>query len=65
MSDENVDCGGLGKKTVAIVSCTGVIIGEDLIEGHSWTMGVWLLDTVGVCVCVLFSLNTCQLEMYM
>ena len=31
-----------------MVSGTGVIIGEDLIEGHSWTMGVVLLVTVGV-----------------
>ena len=62
MSDENVDFGGLGLKTVAIVSDTGEIIGEYLIEGHSWTMGVGLLDTVGVCV--LFSFNTCQMEMF-
>ena len=30
-----------------VVSGTGVIIGKDLFEGHSWTMGV-LLVTVGV-----------------
>ena len=37
---------------------TGVIIGEDLIEGHSWTTGVVLLVPVGVglhgCVCAVF-----------
>ena len=41
-----------------VVSGTGVIIGEDLIEVHSWTMGVVLLVTVGVgllrCVCAVF-----------
>ena len=41
-----------------VVSGTGVIIGEDLLEGHSWTMGVVLLVTVGVgllsCVCAVF-----------
>ena len=39
-----------------VVSGTGVIIGEDPFEGHSWTMGVVLLVPVGVgllsCVCV-------------
>ena len=41
-----------------MVSGTGVIIGEDLLEGRSWTMGVVLLVTVGVgllsCVCAVF-----------
>ena len=41
-----------------VVSGTGVIIGEDLIEGHSWTMGAVLLVTIGVgllsCVCAVF-----------
>ena len=41
-----------------VVSGTGVTVGEDLIEGHSWTMGVVLLVTVGVgllsCVCAVF-----------
>ena len=41
-----------------VVSGTGVLIGEDLIEGHSSTMGVVLLVTVGVgllsCVCAVF-----------
>ena len=39
-------------------SGTGVIIGEEVIEGHSWTIGVVLLITVGVgllrCVCAVF-----------
>ena len=48
MYDENVDCGGLGWKQLPMVSGAGVIIGEDLIEGHSWKMGVVLLDIVGV-----------------
>ena len=42
-------------------SGTGVITGEDLIEGHSWKMGVVLLDTVGVgllsCVGAVFDLQ--------
>ena len=41
-----------------VVSGTGVIIGEDPFEGHSWTMGVVLLVPVGVgllsCVCAVF-----------
>ena len=40
-----------------MVSGTGVITEKDLIEGHSWTMGVLLLVTVGewdcLAVCVL------------
>ena len=40
-----------------VVSGTGVTTGEDLFEGHSWTMGVVLLITVGVgllgCVCAV------------
>ena len=39
-----------------VVSGTGVIIGEDLSEGQSWTIGVVLLVTVGVilhsCACI-------------
>ena len=38
-----------------VVSGTGVIIGEDLIEGQSWTIGVVLLVAVGVvlgCACI-------------
>ena len=31
-----------------MVSGAGVTIWEDLLEGHSWTMGVVLLTTVGV-----------------
>ena len=42
-----------------VVSGTGVIIREDVIEGHSWTMGVVLLVTVGAgllsCVCCIRS----------
>ena len=41
-----------------VVSGTEVIIGEDLVEGHSWTMCAVLLVTVGVgllgCVCAVF-----------
>ena len=58
--DENVDCGCLGQKTVAS-NFGHWITGEDLSEGHSWTLGVVLLDTVGVgllsCVCVVFDLH--------
>ena len=60
--------GAWAGEQLLVVSGTGVIIGEDLIEGHSWTMGVVLLVTVGVgllgCVCALYSIRTCQLEMY-
>ena len=42
-----------------VVSGTGLTIGEDLFEGHSWTTGVVLLITVGVgllcCVCAVFN----------
>ena len=31
-----------------MVSGTEVLIGEDLFEGHSWTIGVVLLITIGV-----------------
>ena len=37
--DGTDDC-VLGLEQLPVVSGTGVIIGEDLIEGHSWTMGV-------------------------
>ena len=51
-----------------VVSVTGVTIGEDLFEGHSWMMGVVLLVTVGVgllrSVCMLYPIRTCQLGMY-
>ena len=44
-----------------MVSGTGVIIGEDLIEGHSGTMGVVLRVTIGVgllsCVGDIFDLH--------
>ena len=37
---------------------TGEIIGEDLIEGHSWAIDAMLLNTDGVgllsCVCIVF-----------
>ena len=47
--DGNVICRGLGLRTVAWEgSGTKVIIGKDLIEGQSWTMGVALLVTAGV-----------------
>ena len=40
--------GAWAGKQLPAVSGTGVIIGEDLIEGQSWTIGVVLLVTVGV-----------------
>ena len=40
--------GACAGKQLPVVSGTEVIIGEDLIEGQSWTMGVVLLVTVGV-----------------
>ena len=50
--------GAWAGEQLLVVSGTGVIIGKDLIEGHSWTMGVVLLVTVGVgllgCVCAVF-----------
>ena len=59
--------GAWAGKQLPMDSGTGAIIGEDLIEGHSWTIGVVLLVTVGVGLLswVLFSIYTCQLEMYM
>ena len=42
-----------------MVSGTGLTIGEDLFESHSWTTGVVSLITVGVgllsCVCAVFN----------
>ena len=47
------------KDQLPVVSGTGVIIGEDLLGGHSWTMGVVVHVTVGVgllsCVCCVRS----------
>ena len=40
--------GAWAGEQLPVVSGTEVIIGEDLIEGQSWTMGVVLLVTVGV-----------------
>ena len=40
--------GAWAGEQLLVVSGTGVIIGEDLFESHSWTMGVVLLVTVGV-----------------
>ena len=59
--------GAWAGEQLLVVSGTGVIIGEDLFEGHSWTMGVVLLVRVGVGLlgCVLYSIRTCPLEMYM
>ena len=45
--NENVDCGCLGWNS-GLWFRARVIIGEDLIEGHSCTMCVVLLVTVGV-----------------
>ena len=48
---------------------TEVLIGEDLIEGHSWAIDAMLLNTDGVgllnCVCVLYLIRIYQLEVYM
>ena len=50
--------GAWAGEQLPVVSGTEVIIGEDLIEGQSWTMGVVLLITVGVrllsCVFAVF-----------
>ena len=40
--------GAWAGKQLPVVSGTEVIIGEDLIEGQSWTIGVVLLVTIGV-----------------
>ena len=40
--------GAWAGEQLPVVSGTEVPIGEDLIEGQSWTMGVVLLITVGV-----------------
>ena len=51
--------GAWAGEQLLVVAGTGVIIGEDLIEGLCWTMGVLLLVTVGVgllrCVCCIRS----------
>ena len=51
--------GAWGGEQLLVLLGTGVIIGEDLFEGHSWTTGVVLLITVGVgplsCVCAVFN----------
>ncbi len=48
---------GLAGEQLPVVSGTEVIIGEDLIDGQSWTIGVVLLVTVGVvllsCACIV------------
>ena len=53
--------GAWAGKQLSVVSGTGVMIGEDLIEGHSWTIGVVLLFTVGLvllsCACVVHYLH--------
>ena len=49
--------GAWAGEQLPVVSSTGVIIEDYLFEGHSWTMGVVLLITVGVgllsCVCCI------------
>ena len=51
--------GAWAGEQLLVVSGAGVITGEDLFVGHSWTMGVVLLVTVGVgllcCVCCIRS----------
>ena len=58
--------GAWAGKQLPVVSGTGVVIGEDLIEGQSWTIGVVLLVTVGVSgtaqLCVYCTVFTCQVE---
>ena len=50
--------GAWAGEQLPVVLGVGVIIGEDLFEGHCWTMGVVLLVTVGVgllsFVCAVF-----------
>ena len=50
--------GAWAGEQLLVVSGTDVLIGKDLIEGQSWTMGVVLLITVGVvllgCVFAVF-----------
>ena len=50
--------GAWAGEQLPVLSGTEVLIGEDLIEGQTWTMGVVLLVTVGVvllgCACAVF-----------
>ena len=59
---------GAGEQ-LPVVSGTGLTIGEDLFESHSWTTGVICVarhSWSGIALlCVLYSIRTCQLEMYM
>ena len=59
--------GAWAGEQLPLVSGTGVIVGEDLIEGHSWTVLCCSSQLEWDClaVCVLYSIRTCQLEMYM
>ena len=54
---EMLFAGACAGEQLPVVSGTEVIMGEDLIGGQSWTMGVVLLVTVGVgpfgCACVV------------
>ena len=49
--------GAWAGEQLLVVSGADVIIGEDLIEGQSWTTGVVVLVTVGVgllrCACCI------------
>ena len=49
--------GAWAGEQLIVVSGTGVVIGEDLSEGHSWMIGVGLLVTVEVvllsCPCIV------------
>ena len=54
--DKNWSVGAWAGELLPVISGNDVFIGEDLLEGHSWTIGVMLLSTVGVellwlCVC--------------
>ena len=56
--------GAWAGEQLLVVWGTGVIIGEDLTEGQSWTFGV-LLFAVGVVLLscgVLYVLHTCHWE---
>ena len=51
--------GAWAGEQLPVVLGTEVIIGEDLMEGQSWTIGVVLLVVLGVvllsCACMLFT----------
>ena len=60
--------GAWAGEQLLVVSSTETIIGEDLIESQSWTMGVFCcssqLEWYCLAVRVLYLIRTCQLEMF-